>query len=136
MKRLIHAVLASFLLVAAGGVLAADGLGEKDAAFLARYEKVRAALADDKLDAAQAAAKDLDGATALCAAKSMGDARKAFRLISARAVALAQGRPGFFIAHCSMYPGGADWVQSTKEISNPYWGKSMLRCGEIVAGND
>ena len=132
MKPLIHAILSSFLVLAAGGAFATDALGEKDTAFLAHYETVRAALADDKLDAAQAAAKDLDGAAAITAAKSMGDARKAFRLISARAVALAQGRTGFFIAHCSMYPGGADWVQTTKEISNPYWGKSMLRCGEIV----
>jgi len=132
MKLLRRVFLAAFFLLSAGGAFAIGVLDTKSATFLAGYEKVRAALADDKLDVAKAAAKDLDGAAAIATAPSMGDARKAFKQLSAKAVALAKGRPDFFIAHCSMYPGGADWVQTTKEISNPYWGKSMLRCGEIV----
>lgn len=28
---------------------------------------------------------------------------------------------------------GATWLQSTKELLNPYFGKTMLRCGEIQA---
>ena len=27
---------------------------------------------------------------------------------------------------------GADWLQRTKTIDNPYFGASMLRCGEIT----
>jgi len=27
------------------------------------------------------------------------------------------------------------WLQSGKEIKNPYYGKSMLACGEIVGGD-
>ena len=27
--------------------------------------------------------------------------------------------------------GGASWVQSGETIANPYYGASMLRCGEV-----
>jgi len=27
---------------------------------------------------------------------------------------------------------GADWLSSEKEIKNPYFGKSILKCGEIT----
>ena len=37
-------------------------------------------------------------------------------------------------AHCPMALGnqGADWVQPGEEVRNPYYGASMLACGEIV----
>jgi Cu(I)/Ag(I) efflux system membrane fusion protein len=36
--------------------------------------------------------------------------------------------------HCSMAFDnlGADWLQSTKEVENPYWGATMFRCGEMT----
>lgn len=36
--------------------------------------------------------------------------------------------------HCPMAKGnqGADWLQKDKEVSNPYFGGSMLKCGELV----
>jgi Cu(I)/Ag(I) efflux system membrane fusion protein len=27
---------------------------------------------------------------------------------------------------------GADWLSLEKEISNPYFGKSMINCGEVT----
>ncbi len=38
------------------------------------------------------------------------------------------------VAHCPMAFDfdGADWLQTTETINNPYFGESMLRCGEIV----
>jgi Cu(I)/Ag(I) efflux system membrane fusion protein len=27
---------------------------------------------------------------------------------------------------------GADWLNLEKEISNPYFGKSMINCGEVT----
>ncbi|MFT3828863.1 MAG: hypothetical protein QM691_04060 [Opitutaceae bacterium] len=107
-------------------------LTEADRAFLAAYEKVRAALATDDLAASRAAAEAIPEAKAVADAPDLSSARKAFKQLSARAVALARDQPGYFIAHCSMFPGGADWVQTTDAVSNPYWGKSMPRCGEIV----
>jgi len=26
---------------------------------------------------------------------------------------------------------GASWIQSQEEINNPYFGETMLRCGEV-----
>lgn len=39
---------------------------------------------------------------------------------------------GISIVYCSMAPGS--WLQRDTVIANPYYGASMLRCGEIVAG--
>lgn len=40
---------------------------------------------------------------------------------------------GVFVAHCpmAMQNRGADWVQATRDIVNPYMGKIMLTCGEL-----
>ena len=107
-------------------------LGAEARAFLADYERIRAALAADDLPAARAAAADQPAAQPIAAATDLTTARKAFKQLSAQAVALARGQPGYFIAHCSMFPGGADWVQTTAELANPYWGKSMPHCGTLV----
>lgn len=39
-----------------------------------------------------------------------------------------------YIAYCPMAFDfvGADWLQRTEEIDNPYFGAAMLRCGEIL----
>lgn len=119
-------------------------------AFLAQYEKVRVALAADDLATAKAAAtplaKDLsqvakeqpkaqaaaEGASKLAAAASLKEAREAFMAVSRRAVHLADGQEGYYIAHCPMVAdNGADWVQTSTKISNPYFGKGMLMCGSI-----
>ena len=45
------------------------------------------------------------------------------------------GHPGgpLFEVHCPMALDweGASWLQGTKTIENPYFGASMLRCGEV-----
>ena len=40
-----------------------------------------------------------------------------------------------FKAHCPMAfkNAGGDWLQADEELLNPYFGASMLHCGEIVA---
>ncbi len=35
-----------------------------------------------------------------------------------------------YIYHCPMYPG--DWLQKDKNTGNPYYGKKMLKCGNLV----
>lgn len=108
-------------------------LADTDKAWLASYEKLRAALAADDLVGAKAAAANVTGAEVVAAAKSIGDARKAFTTVSAKAVALTKGQPGFHHVYCSMFPGGqGHWVQTDKTVENPYWGKTMLRCGEVM----
>lgn len=111
--------------------------------FLGQYESVRAALAADDLPAARKAATaigpaatqpaaTLEAAKAIANADSLKAAREAFKTMSQRAVHLAEAQPGYFHAHCPMVPNKAgDWVQTTKAISNPYFGKAMASCGSI-----
>ena len=116
--------------------------------FLSDYEAVRAALAADDLPAAQKAATVLadhaskstekkaqaHGETAgkLAKAGNLEAAREAFKTLSKGAVHLAEGKEGYFVAHCPMVPNEeGDWVQTTKRINNPYMGKAMLTCGSI-----
>ena len=109
-----------------------EGLSEADAAFLASYEKVRAALAGDNLDAAKEAAAGLEGAEAIAAAKKVAEARVAFKALSATAIAKAKGHAGYYVAHCPMVKGGgADWLATKKVIENPYFGSAMFSCGYI-----
>lgn len=148
-------ILTALVLTAITGIVArahdkSAGLDDGQKAFLAQYEKVRAALASDDLAAAKSAAaplaKDLvavakeqskaqpaaDAAKKLASAASLAEAREAFKAVSKRAVHYAQGQKGFYVANCPMVEGGGgDWVQTSTKISNPYFGKSMLTCGSI-----
>ncbi|HUG12645.1 MAG TPA: hypothetical protein VMM36_16635 [Opitutaceae bacterium] len=111
---------------------AAKELSETDRAFLAGYENVRAALAGDDFAAATKAAADLEGAEPIAKAKSIAEARVAFKALSATAIAKAKGHAGFWVAHCPMVKGGgADWLTTKKKIENPYFGSEMFSCGYI-----
>ncbi|MBI2814461.1 MAG: DUF3347 domain-containing protein [Opitutae bacterium] len=119
--------------------------------FLAQYELVRAALAADDLAAARKAAAVVaampvihheNGADAppgyvldarkLATTQSLQEAREVFKSFSKRAVHVAQGKPGYYVAHCPMVPEDkGDWVQTTRAISNPYLGRAMATCGSI-----
>jgi len=105
-------------------------LSDADKQFLARYEKVRGALAADDLGTARTAAADLgeEGAQ-LAKSSSLKDARAAFEKLSDRAKQLAAGQSGFYVVHCPML--NKDWVQTSEKIANPYYGKEMATCGEI-----
>jgi Cu(I)/Ag(I) efflux system membrane fusion protein len=39
-----------------------------------------------------------------------------------------------YVQHCPMADNnkGADWLSTEKEIRNPYFGESMLTCGEVT----
>jgi hypothetical protein len=113
---------------------------------LEQYEMVRAGLAADELAAAKNGATNLvtavqeefsgskpmiDASQKLAASESLDDARAAFQVISQELVKLVQGQPGYFVMNCPMMKDGI-WVQTTAKVSNPYKGKSMPECGEIV----
>ena len=70
--------------------------------------------------------------TAFTAADSLAVTRAEFKALSKRAVHYAEGKDGYFVANCPMVEGGeGDWVQTSKKINNPYFGKRMLTCGSI-----
>lgn len=119
--------------------------------FLAQYELVRAALAADDLATAQKAAAIVaampvihhengvdappgfvQDARKFAATKSLAEFREVFKSISQRAVHVTAGKPGYYVAHCPMVPDNkGDWVQTTKNIGNPYMGKAMPTCGSV-----
>src|ERR1700730_6781753 len=93
-------------------------LSESDKFFLAGYEKLRAALADDDLLRANAAAQELTGAGFKVAkSETLNYDRAEFAKISVPAAKVAAGQPGYYIMRCPML--NREWVQTSKEVSNP-----------------
>ena len=69
----------------------------------------------------------------LAAAKDLKSARDAFYGVSKPLVRwqAATGKPGPVVAYCSM--AKRSWLQPTPQpIGNPYYGKEMERCGEVM----
>jgi Cu(I)/Ag(I) efflux system membrane fusion protein len=71
--------------------------------------------------------------------ETLDDLRKIFQAVSRAMIAMARslGPPGrtLYIQHCPMADDnkGADWLSEDKAIRNPYYGASMLSCGEVTA---
>lgn len=63
--------------------------------------------------------------------------RNAFRPVSATLIEMTSLLAPFdvilYVQHCPMANNnkGADWLSVDKEIRNPYFGSSMLKCGEV-----
>ena len=126
-RILLLTTLATF--AAVSSPRAAD-LTTEEKQFLAGYEKVRAALSADDIAAAKSAAKELGEAGAEIAnTSSLKDARSAFEKLSSRATTIVAGQTGYFVMYCPMLK--KDWVQTSDKPSNPYYGKTMLNCGEL-----
>ncbi len=131
-------------------------LNDEQKTFLSQYESVRAALAADNLAAAKKAAsaivtesktppnepltpEQIERQAAFVAtvkqistADSLDIARAGFKQLSKRAIHYADGKEGYYVAHCPMVAKDeGNWVQTSKRISNPYFGKGMLTCGSI-----
>jgi len=66
------------------------------------------------------------------------EVREKFRQISITMIEMTNTFNPFdktlYIQYCPMADNdkGADWLSSEKEIKNPYFGKSMLKCGEVT----
>ncbi len=110
--------------------LHAAALSDQDKQFLTAYGKAHDALVVDDPAGAKQAAADLGPAGAdLSKSKSLDQARSAFGKLSDKAVKLAAGQSGYYVAHCPMK--NKDWVQTSTTIANPYGGKDMISCGQI-----
>lgn len=61
--------------------------------------------------------------------------RSKFKQISERMIVLAENKvfaeETLYVLYCPMRD--ASWLDDTKEVYNPYYGKSMLRCGKVTA---
>lgn len=108
------------------------------------YEGLRAALANDDLAAAQAAATKLSaaegasagvvaGAKAIAAAPDIAAARLAFGDASKAYIEQLIADPklaeGAHVFRCPMAKGYKKWVQLNDKLENPYMGHDMLECG-------
>jgi Cu(I)/Ag(I) efflux system membrane fusion protein len=69
--------------------------------------------------------------------KDIGAVRKAFQQLSEGMIDLTKAfqplEKTLYIQHCPMADSnkGADWLSTETEILNPYFGASMLSCGEV-----
>lgn len=123
---------------------------ELSQAALDQYLKLQVALAADDFAAAEASVKGLVTAIghqgplhetlhALLDAESLdGMRRPHFETLSKVIIAsLKQGSltsdEPLYVMHCPMVYGatGADWIQATDTLKNPYFGAAMLMCGEL-----
>src|SRR5260370_559714 len=124
-----------------------DALMEPVKSVLDHYLKIQGELAKDSIkdvdEHAIAIAKAVKGddmkmlspdvakqADTLAQAKDLKAAREAFKPLSASLVKyLADNKAGkgvYHEAYCPMVK--ASWLQTEKEVKNPYYGKSMLHC--------
>jgi hypothetical protein len=104
-----------------------------------KYLPVSAALAADDLNKAKAAAGDLaqqadsdgmagiaEAAHTIADAKDISAARAALKGLTTELEPMADGA-SYVVMTCPM--AQADWIQTDKNVRNPYYGKSMLTCG-------
>ncbi|MFH2065081.1 MAG: efflux RND transporter periplasmic adaptor subunit [Pseudomonadota bacterium] len=70
--------------------------------------------------------------------QGLEELRKAFQHVSATMIAMTRSfRPmdkTIHIQHCPMADDnkGADWLSLDRDVKNPYYGQSMLTCGEVT----
>jgi len=119
-----------------------DGLADHakaiagEAAGLQReLDPARAGIEADRADDCKSLLPDLHrAATRLASVKSMEEALDAFDQLSQPMVRLRGMATGdsSVVVYCSMVKKA--WLQPEGEIGNPYGGKGMARCGEVVSG--
>lgn len=123
---------------------------EQAAQLLKPYLAMQSALAADDLKTAQSQAKAMMEVTGhsgslpdllhdMLAAESLDALRKPyFEMLSNAMIAAVKVSPSSFeenlyVMNCPMVYGdrGADWLQSSEQLLNPYFGAMMLKCGEV-----
>ena len=130
-----------------GSKRSAASLSDADRHTLDDYEQIRAALAaDDAKGAKKAAAqmvahltpadpKDtapplLQPAIAVAEAQALDTMRQRFEKLSDSVVPMVRGVDSYYVMKSDL-PNTAPWVQRTKEVDNPFFGKAMHWAGEL-----
>lgn len=153
MKIIASIVFAGAAVLAAVGARAADNpvLMEPVKSVYTAYTHVQAALANDSLDGVAENAKAISKAVQedsmkmlpstiaqqaerVAGAKNVQSARAAFRPLSNSLIAYLiknNVTPGdFYEVYCPM--AKAAWLQTDKAVKNPYMGKAMVECGQVL----
>jgi hypothetical protein len=145
MRLMIRSALLVMLVVAASGVARA---GDALLTMLDPYFRIQSTLSDDKTEGLKAdataiavAARALGepgapiakAADTLAGATDLAAARMAFGQLSDAVIAFSESTkaaPGDDV-HAMFCPMvNKQWMQKGSKVSNPYYGKSMLTCGE------
>jgi Cu(I)/Ag(I) efflux system membrane fusion protein len=132
------------------GMVMLEIAGDIAPQLLASYLAMQSALAGDDLDAAKAEAKTMMQTTghsgdlpALLHDMLAAETLNAFRIpyfetLSNALIAAAKADPGSFdrkliVMNCPMANDnlGADWLQASEPLQNPYFGAMMLKCGDV-----
>jgi len=78
-------------------------------------------------------------ANAIASAANLSLAREAFKPLTGQAKMLFEYLSGgvsspLYVVRCGMaFDGqGAEWIQDSQEVANPYYGASMPRCGSVA----
>lgn len=150
MRRFVFSCFRGFFLLAillAGGALVAAG--DATSSMIDRAVAIQVSLSHDKMDGVSANAtgiatdaeslgkpgeKIVAGAMALQTAKKIDEAREAFGRMSEALVAYLEAQKqkpgnGVKVAYCPMVR--KPWLQKDGAIQNPYYGASMLTCGNF-----
>lgn len=145
MKKAVWTVAVACVFVNGASVQASDAMK----AIVGSYLVIQAKLAADTIDGVKPAAQDIGGQAArmgpageaiVKSAKAVENAadlkttRLAFGDLSDAVIAAGKAElwkdvPEVKVAYCPMVK--KSWVQKEAEIRNPYYGKSMLTCGEF-----
>ena len=79
-------------------------------------------------------ATNLGASKKLAASGSLKDARDQFKILSRKAVHLAEGQSGYHRFVCPHVPEeDGKWVQKIATASNPYEGKANPKCGNKLS---
>jgi membrane fusion protein, copper/silver efflux system len=111
-----------------------DPMGVDRLASIAEMSEQHAAVEAKPLVAAVAkSARDMKG-------KTLADQRRSFVAVSASVIAVIdRSTPSskvaetLYVMHCPMAfdDAGADWLQTTEKVANPFYAKQMKNCGEV-----
>jgi len=130
-QRRVDAVVAAYLAVAQA--LAADQ-GDKVPALAKTLREAAEPPADAPGHAPHLLGTVRDAADL---GSELEEQRTRFRTLSETLVALVDAfppsagvAPRLYVVHCPMVP--ADWIQAGDQVKNPYYGESMLGCGEVA----
>lgn len=112
----------------------AYSLDKSDAGAVSALIQKTKGFAEQAGDARRATAAELVKHAEQLPGKDLAGQREVFQALSARLIELLRADPPpgmkFYVAHCPMVP--ADWVQTSPDVANPYYGSSMFRCGDIT----
>ncbi|PTT13658.1 hypothetical protein DBR27_04605 [Flavobacterium sp. HMWF030] len=120
-------------------------------AIYSQYAHLTVALAKDNVAGAKLAANAIEAgareissnsnlavsAAAIVSAPDIEKQRAAYSQLSNEMVGLLKkagmAQAELYVEYCPMAfdNKGAVWISSTKEVSNPYFGEKMLKCGEV-----